>query len=201
MSRVKYLILGHGRHGKDETAYLLAKKLGLKFISSSEFACMRVVYPALKDSYPSWRACFNDRHNKRAVWFRLIDEYNSPDRTRLAKELLEEYDIYVGMRNVSEYLACIKEGIFDHIIWVDAMDRQPAEPATSFTITYDPSIMHYLDNNGRLEWLESNVNKLIKEKKFPESPIETMSDTKLLALAFCVAVSAVLFAGLGILFL
>lgn len=152
--RKRILILGHGRHGKDTVAEMLAKLTGLTFMSSSWFAASRILYPAMSDEYENVDACFADRSNKRVKCFELIKAYNSPDATRLATELLEEADIYVGMRSNAEYQACMQKGLFDLVLWVDASHRAPLESVTSFNINYDPAKMIKIDNNGGKDMLD-----------------------------------------------
>ena len=151
---MKLLILGHGRHGKDTAADLIAEKLGLKSRSSSLFAAERVIMPAM--GYASLEACFNERHEHRGKWFTLITEYNTPDKSRLVRELLESADIYVGLRNNCEYEA--SKHLFDFVLWVDASDRVEPEPSTSFTITFNSKEMIKIDNNCNLDWLEKQIN-------------------------------------------
>jgi len=155
------LILGHGRHGKDTVAEMLAKLTGLRFLSSSEFCAEHVVYPKMR-GYIDWQSCYKDGGNHRTTWFNAIAEYNTPDRTRLAREILKVADIYVGMRNIAEYTACMEAKLFDYVIWVDASDRVKPEPATSFTIPYDSRTMIKVDNNGDLYWLKSSVLRVCK---------------------------------------
>jgi len=158
------LILGHGRHGKDTVAEILADLTGLKFRSSSEFCAEHVVYPNPKmQGYLDWQSCYKDRANHRNTWFNAIAEYNTPDKTRLAREILKVADIYVGMRNIAEYTACMEARLFDYVIWVDASDRVKPEPATSFTIPYDSRTMIKLDNNGDIYWLWNSARRVCKD--------------------------------------
>ena len=145
---MKQLILGHGQHGKDTFAALLEKHHGYTFQSSSLFACEKAVLPHM--DYETVEACYAARHNNRLKWKSLISEYNTPDKARLCKELLEYSDIYVGMRCNEEYLA--SRDLFDVIYFVDAFTRRPRDP--SMAIKYDPAKMIYVDNCGTLEELE-----------------------------------------------
>lgn len=147
----KILILGHARHGKDTVAeYITELEPDLKFASSSLFAGEKAVIPVLGPmyNYKDVNEAYEDRLNHRQEWFELIKEYNKDDPARLARELLEDHDIYVGMRSNTEYQACVEEGLFDLIIWVDASSRCAPEPRESFNIQYNPFKMHYLSNNS-----------------------------------------------------
>lgn len=94
-------IIGHGRHGKDE----LARALDLPYVSSSLYACSRVVYPKLAPllGYTNEAECYNDRVNHRQLWYKLIKEYNKDDPARLARAVLSESNVYVGLRSREEF--------------------------------------------------------------------------------------------------
>ena len=160
------LIIGHGRHGKDTVAELLAERLDLKIASSSHFIAEKVTYPALKDlyGYPDVEACFEDRHNHRAEWYNLIRDYNTPDLSRLAREIFAENDVYIGMRNKEELDACNEIRLFDIVVWVDAGDRLPPEPTDSMTITASDAD-YLICNNGTLSELSEMVDNLISYLK------------------------------------
>ena len=151
------------RHGKDSMAEILQENFGLKFKSSSEAAAEIFIYNELKDKYGynTPFECFEDRVNHRSEWYDLICDYNSLDKAKLAKGILENADAYVGMRDSSEIKECIKQGLFDLIIWVDASDRLPLEDASSFNISKsDADII--IDNNGTFEEFKDRVIRLGK---------------------------------------
>jgi hypothetical protein len=149
---IKLLILGHMRWGKDSMAEILRDEFGMTFESSSQSAADIFLYDLLKDKYgyKTSEECFEDRHNHRQEWYEAICEYNKDDKARLAKGLVERTGCYVGMRDREEIKECIKQGLFDLIVWVDASDRLPEEPATSFNI--DKSCADIIiQNNGTYE--------------------------------------------------
>lgn len=154
------LICGYGEHGKDEVASRLAHKLGLTFTSSSKFIGEKVVFPLLADSeeYLDFDECYADRRNHRAVWFEAICDYNSVEPDKLTKDIIAEYDIYVGMRNPLEFEG--SKHHFTHLIWVDASKRKPNEDAASNGL-YPESFDYILDNNGPLGELDNEIDKLI----------------------------------------
>lgn len=149
MSKKKLLIIGHARHGKDTLAEILRDGWGYTFQSSSYAAAEKVVYPVLqpKYGYTSIEEAYEDRVNHRAEWKELITAYNTPDKTRLAKEIMQENDIYVGMRCKDELSACKAIGLFDHIIWVDAEGRVDPEDESSNTLSMDMADI-VVDNSG-----------------------------------------------------
>lgn len=164
MTNPKILILGHGRHGKDTVAELLTELFGLKMLSSSLFAAEMVMMPYFAEQgihYCSVEDCYADRHtgNNRAVWYNQIKEYNTPDKASLARQILNEADMYVGMRSKEEFDAARE--LFDFVVWVDASERGiPAESQSSMTIEYDPKEMLLVKNNGSKRDLFEKVEML-----------------------------------------
>jgi len=120
---MKILILGNARHGKDTLAELLDDRFGMTYKSSSEMAMELFLFDMLKEKhgYETMQECFDDRVNHRQIWYLSICDYNKDDRARLTKDILEEHDCYVGMRDLDEFKA--SKELFDVIIWVDASKR------------------------------------------------------------------------------
>lgn len=148
----RLLILGSARHGKDTFAEIMNEEFGLTFKSSSQSAADIFLYDALKDKYgyTTPEECFEDRVNHRAEWKDMICDYNKDDRARLAKDILKNSDCYVGMRDREEIKECLKQNLFDLIIWVDASERLPLEDSSSFDIDKTcADIM--IENNGTYE--------------------------------------------------
>lgn len=164
MSKLKLGIIGLGRGGKDTVAEILRDKFGYTFLSSSEASAKIFLFDLLKDEfgYETWQECFEDRHNHRDRWFTEISKYNTPDKSRLARAIMEENDIYVGMRCKDELDACVKGGVFDLVIWVDASDRVSyREPESSCTVTKEQADL-IIDNNGtelELDFIVSVLHK------------------------------------------
>lgn len=155
---MKLLIIGHGRHGKDTVAEMLQEQIGLTFRSSSEAAAEIAVFPTLgpRYGYKTVKECFDDRANHRQEWKDLITAYNTPDKARLCREILETSDCYVGMRCPLE-LAAVRP-MFGAVIWVEASARRPSDP--TMLIPFDPNSMLYIDNNFSLGTLHRQVKRL-----------------------------------------
>lgn len=160
--KIKLMILGYARHGKDTVANILVDTHGLKKEDSSQFAGKQIMMPyfaAKGVNYASWNECYADRVNHRQEWYEQISGYNTPDKARLAREIYKESDIYVGIRCAKEFAAAKSEGLFQYSIWVDRSKHLPPEPVTSNTITRE--IADYvIDNNGTLEELKVRTNSL-----------------------------------------
>jgi hypothetical protein len=131
----KILLIGHARHGKDTVAAMMKDIFGYEFESSSEAAAKIFLYEALKQKYgyKTYKECFEDRVNHRAEWHDAICEYNKDDKARLAKDILEFSNMYVGMRCPQELAECRRQKLFDYVIGVYD-PRKPLESASSFSI-------------------------------------------------------------------
>ena len=168
---VKLLVIGYARHGKDLACEYLSWTYGLKFVSSSRFICEKAVFPVLREKYgyKTVEECFDDRAVHRAEWFDLISEYNTPDKSRLGREILEKYDIYCGLRNAEEWEALKAAKVFDYVLWIDASKRlETKEDTTSNTML--PQMADFIiDNNGSpgdmYEQLDALLEKIAKEGK------------------------------------
>jgi dephospho-CoA kinase len=159
--KTRILVLGHCRHGKDTLAEIMNEVYGLTFKSSSQAAADIFLYNTLKDKYgyQTPEECFEDRVNHRAEWKQLICDYNKDDRARLAKGILEQSDCYIGMRDREEIDECMRQGLFDIIIWVDASERLPLEDPSSFDIDKTCADI-IIDNNSDYNTFKQRVIKL-----------------------------------------
>lgn len=157
--KLKLMILGHARHGKDTVAEILRDNLGLKFMSSSFAAAERVMVPFFAAKgiiYKSLDECYADRVNHRQDWYEQIKAFNTPDGARLAREIYKDNDVYVGLRNWEELEAVRKEGLYNYSIWVDRSKHVVPESSASCSVT--PAMANYtIDNNGTLEQLKINT--------------------------------------------
>ena len=119
-SNLKILIIGHARSGKDTVAEMIQENFGLNFKGSSVMAAEIFIFDELskKYGYKTFEECFEDRVNHRAEWHDLICGYNKDDKSRLAKDIMKDNDMYVGMRDTKEAEKCIEDGVFDVIIGV-----------------------------------------------------------------------------------
>ena len=162
MSKLKLLVIGHGRHGKDTVCDLLRDKYAYSFESSSQFCSKLFIYNDLKDKYgyANEEECYADRHNHRAEWYDAICDYNVPDPARLGREMFNAYDIYCGLRNKKEYHAMQNTEVFDYAIWVDRINYLPPESKDSMSLEQWMADFT-IDNNSTLESLESNTCRLM----------------------------------------
>jgi len=157
-STPKILVLGHGQHGKDTVSNMISYTYGLKLGGSSELG-FKAIKPRLQKLFPneSDEQLFENRRIHRNTWKRLIKEYNTPDPTRLTRDILRVYDGYVGIRDLDEYKAT--EHLYDIKIWVDRSLHKPNDP--SMEIEYDPNEMLLLNNNGPLAHLKDALLEIL----------------------------------------
>ncbi len=160
MKKAKLMILGNARHGKDTVCQILHNEYDYNFISSSEAALDAVIWPSLRHTYKDKHECFKDRVNHRALWFRLIEFYNSVEPTRLALEIYSQADIYCGLRSRREFEAAKSEGLFDYVVWVDASQRREHEPSSSMELSRDDADFT-IYNNGTLDEFKVQVKELL----------------------------------------
>lgn len=165
---MKLLIIGYGRHGKDEAANYLCHKYKMKAESSSHAAARIFIFETLKSSfgYKTVKECFDDRHNHRDIWYQLICLYNKDNKASLAKEIMRDSDIYVGMRDDREIEECVKQNVFDDIIWVDASKRVSYKEPESSCKVNENHANYVIENNGSLEELYANIDTYMKFKGF-----------------------------------
>jgi len=152
------LLIGHARHGKDTVAEMIQKLTGYNFESSSMAAARIFIFDYLKEKYgyKDFKECFDDRVNRRKEWHDLICDFNKEDKSRLAREIMKDSDIYVGMRSNEECEICVQNKVFDVVIGVFD-PRKDLESSDSFNIDIWSKSDFIIINNGTLEDLERKV--------------------------------------------
>lgn len=162
---MRIAVCAYGRHGKNSVSKLLFKMTGLRYPKSTSEAAAELVFSHLKEShdYKTVKQCWEDRHNHRSTWAKIIWEHNSPLGITLYADMVRDgCDILDGIRQADELSACVYHGIVDLTVWVDASKRMPPEDSSSCTVGPD-DCQHVIDNNGTLEQLEDNVARFVKE--------------------------------------
>ena len=169
--RKKLLILGHARHGKDTVADMITEITEYTSISSSRRLLDVFLFDTLRDkyglSYENSEEAYEDRINHREIWYNEISNFNKDDPSRLAKLIMEDYDIYIGLRSAREVEKCIEEEVFDLIIGVYDY-RKPHEDIKS----NDADVFKYSDyvilNKGSLEDLYLQVLNCLSRLKITD---------------------------------
>lgn len=124
---MKIAIVGPGRSGKDEMAIRLAGTTSLRYSRSTS----EVIAPhAAKRLGLSVKEAFRRRHEDRELWYRIGVELRADDPAFLAREVLKDGDIVVGVRDRLELETTCDEGLVDLVVWIDR--DVPPDP----TLTY-----------------------------------------------------------------
>lgn len=158
------LILGHKEHGKSTFADMICKHSELTSEDSSMAAAKIFIYDKLKSKYGynSLEECYTDRRNKRKEWYDLIVDYNKNDKIKLAKDILKNNNIYVGMRRTDEVIECKNAKLYDYIIGIYD-PRKPLESKDSCDIDIFEHSDFIVYNNSDLISLEEKVKKIFKK--------------------------------------
>lgn len=163
---MKLFIVGKGRSGKDTVAEMIRAQIGLDFVSSSMFVAEKACRPFLEENYDvrydTLEDCYADRFNHRVKWREAIEAYCGDDLQRMSREILQSYDIYVGIRRRSEFLE--SRYLADMSIWVDAGERVKESDESLDILKTDCSII--IDNNGTLGDLSWKVSQLCWTLRF-----------------------------------
>jgi hypothetical protein len=171
---MKILLIGHGRHGKDTAAEIMRDYHGWSFRSSSHWAAEHVIWPYLEQNVGwmtltgrDWRWFYENRHeaNKlgcgRKFWYDTLLAYNQEHGgAAIARGVLSEADIYVGMRSRYEFEAAMQEELFDLVIWVDRSEHLPPEGPSMELTENDAHIT--IGNNGSLRELWLEIDQMIQ---------------------------------------
>lgn len=159
-AKPKILVLGQARHGKDTFCEILRDLYGYKFESSSA-RIIKEFLPFLQEIYgfESFEEAYEGRYEIRDFLYQLVSGYNSKDLTRMAKLILQDNDIYCGMRKMEEVEACYETDMFDIVVWIDASERLgDTEPRSSCTVMKCQADV-IIENNGNKEEFEKKVMK------------------------------------------
>lgn len=160
---MKILIIGDKRHGKDTVGEMIEQTFGLKAGGSSIVALETFLLSVLEQKYlmfyDSIEDAYQDRVNHRAIWCKEISFYNRNDKAKLAKKVLEDNDMYIGMRDHSELDHCIDIKLFDYIIGVydPRKEREGKDSNTIDVFKYSDFLI--LNNKGleELRWKVENL--------------------------------------------
>ena len=160
---MKLIITGHKHHGKDTACKILNQSMGYSYAVSSWTACINFIFDALKYKYcyKTQMECFNDRINRRAEWYELIRQFNTPDKARLGKMIFSDKDIYNGIRDLEELNALRDAGVFDFLIWIDRSEHCPPEDLDSMNITREHADYVVNNNVSGMEVFKGELEKML----------------------------------------
>ena len=142
---MKILILGHKGHGKTTLANMLTR-YGFRVKDTSLINIERYA----KEQKTTADAVLANKDKHRVGLFNSLREYTKDDGARFAKEVLAQYDVYVGMRSYEEYEA--SKHLFDLVIRIEDLNK-PKESVESFDLQdHMPGNCHVIDNTSRTLW-------------------------------------------------
>ena len=151
---------GWGRAGKDEAGMFLYQNSSMIYHGSLSWVGLPVVAARLK--LPQ-QVAWETRHLRRMEWFEILNEYRKDDPTRLVRDSLRRGDIVVGLRSKDELLACKKQGLMTHTVWIE----RPGIPPDP-TVTYDKGDCdHVVANDGDLPRFFEKIRQWAIEQKIP----------------------------------
>ena len=157
------IIFGHKQHGKDTACEYLQSQFGVRFISSSFFACQKFLFEQMRGEhgYETIEQCFADRISHRKYWYEAIRDYNTPNKIKLGSQLFAEYDIYCGIRDLEEFEALKAAGLVKLSIFIDASGRLEKESSESMKLDIEHADV-IITNNGTLEQFHTKLNRLFQ---------------------------------------
>lgn len=139
----KLLIVGYGRHGKDEAAQYLSTVTQLKYAGSCSWAALPLMADYL-GIHP--QAAWEQRSQNREAWKSHLDELRRYNPTRILELALRSGDIVAGIRDKVELVGAREKGLIDYVLWI----HRPGFPEDP-TVTFDEfDCDESIDNNGDL---------------------------------------------------
>lgn len=149
MSVPKVAICGPSRCGKDTAAAWFHANTPLRMGKATSEIILPVAAERLGLSLAE---AFARRHEDRKFWFDVANELRLSDSAYLARRVLEDSDIVVGVRSRDELITCRREGLVDLVIWIDR--DVPPDP----TLEYGPDLCDVvIGNRGTREGLYSRL--------------------------------------------
>ena len=143
----RVMFVGWGRAGKDEASAFAEQHLGLRYGGSTSWHAKEDVAKRL-GIHP--QSAWESRHNSRKFWYDTCNELRAKDTTVLIRRALEQGEIIAGIRDKVEFDACVEQGLFDAIVWVD---RPGIPPDLTVTFTREDVLSaggHVINNDGPL---------------------------------------------------
>lgn len=154
---MKIGICGHGRAGKDTAAEWLAKHTGLRYVAGTSYWARHLVFERMSGyGYDNADECWQDRHNYRKIWAKIIGEYNRRDPVQLYRDCLAEQDLLTGVRWLHEFKAIKESGLCDVWMFVHRPGI-PVDPTCEITAD-DCDIA--IRNDGTLDEFHEKLRRL-----------------------------------------
>ena len=165
----RIMVVGHGRHGKDTVAEILATELKLRLQGSTSYAVIPLLSYALEGTttIDDQELCYAGRHDNRKYWYDFCNMLRVIDPLMLIKLVLSRSDIIIGTRSKIEFTAALDYFKPFNVIWVQrrgfpddpTMDYSRADVAVECN---KRDIRHTtLGNNDDIPTLRQQIKSLI----------------------------------------
>lgn len=112
-------IMGVGRSGKDTAAEWLVEHTNLKYRGSTSIIISEEI--ARRENI-TFEEAHSQRHERREYWRMVGDEMRIHDSAALAREVLKDSNLIVGIRSYLEMEKIKQERLCDIIIWISRLD-------------------------------------------------------------------------------
>lgn len=153
----KLLIVGYGRHGKDEAGRYLGTITRLKYGGSTSWAALPLMAEYL-GVHPL--VAWEERHNNRQIWKDHCDELRRFRPSRLIETALKGGDIITGVRATVELEDARRRGLVDLVLWI----TRPGFPCDT-TVEFGPeNCDEALLNVGTLQNFHDDLRRWAGEK-------------------------------------
>lgn len=155
-----FLVVGHGRSGKDTVASILAERF--KFAGGSSSVVIPIMAELLGVSV---EVAYETRHEYRQLWYETINTLRDIDPLFIPKLVLQESEMVVGTRSLIELTETVKTFRPTIAIWVDR--DVPPDPTLEFDWPMLRLICNlnrvqpfFVDNNGTLDDLRETITTI-----------------------------------------
>lgn len=165
--------VGYGRSGKDTAAEIMATVMGdeyskkmhtalkssVKYLVHYGGSTSSAVAPLIAKAVgKTEEEVFAERHQHRMFWFEFCNILRRDDPTLIARILLGQADILVGLRDIAEIEATRAKDVVAAHIWVS---RPGVDSDETVAFSRDDCDL-VLENNGSLEDLKRKIQGLSK---------------------------------------
>jgi hypothetical protein len=165
----RYVVVGHGRSGKDTVASMLCQKLRYNYGGSTSSGTLPLVCYSLygRTDIPTQQYCYDTRHQNRAYWYDFCNLLRIIDPLMLLKLTLSQTDVIVGTRSEEEFVNSLDYFKPTHVVWVDRKNIPP-DPTLEFNFAFcmQESVLRgvrctSVGNNDTLDVLSQQIDTLI----------------------------------------
>jgi len=158
---MKIGICGPGRAGKDTAAEFLRDEFGLRYTHGTSLWAATIVWAEMTKTghgYDTVAECFEDRHNHRTLWARIIGKHNAADPVRMYRDCLQAQDLLTGIRWKNEFDACRAAGLCD--AWIYISRPGTSDPTCEITAA---DCDYVIRNHGTLDEFHGELRRWARD--------------------------------------